>query len=57
VKSGIIKIRGSLGLLRLKCDEAPEEEPTVTVDKVLKIECNISITTNYMASGIADVRA
>ncbi|KAK7688677.1 hypothetical protein QCA50_008215 [Cerrena zonata] len=38
----------------LKCDEAPEEPPTITTEKVLKIECNISITTNYMLSGIMD---
>lgn len=43
--------------VRLKCDEAPEEPPTVVTEKVLKIECNISITTNFMASGIKDVRA
>lgn len=40
---------------RLKCDEAPEEPSTVTVEKVLKIECNISATTNYMHTGIKDV--
>lgn len=38
----------------LKCDEAPEEPSTVTVEKVLKIECNISATTNYMHTGIKD---
>ncbi|EIW76622.1 cysteine proteinase [Coniophora puteana RWD-64-598 SS2] len=38
----------------LKCNEAPEEEPTVTFEKVLKIECNISGTTNYMQTGIMD---
>ncbi len=40
---------------RLKCDEAPEEPPSVTVEKVLKVECNIGPTTNYMHSGIMDV--
>ncbi|THG95150.1 hypothetical protein EW026_g6448 [Hermanssonia centrifuga] len=38
----------------LKCDEAPEEPPSVTVEKVLKVECNIGPTTNYMHSGIMD---
>ncbi|KZT00260.1 cysteine proteinase [Laetiporus sulphureus 93-53] len=38
----------------LRCDEAPEEPPTVTFEKVLKIECNISITTNYMLQGIKE---
>lgn len=42
---------------RLKCDEAPEEPSTVSTEKVLKIECNISITTNFMLSGIMDVRS
>jgi hypothetical protein len=42
---------------RLKCDEAPEEPSTVTIEKVLKIECNISATTNYMHTGIKDVCA
>lgn len=42
---------------RFKCDEAPEEPSTVTVEKVLKIECNISATTNYMHTGIKDVCA
>ncbi|KAH9943858.1 cysteine proteinase [Amylocystis lapponica] len=36
----------------LKCDEAPEEPVTVSAEKVLKIECNISVSTNYMLSGI-----
>ncbi|KII90142.1 hypothetical protein PLICRDRAFT_159510 [Plicaturopsis crispa FD-325 SS-3] len=38
----------------LKCDETTEEQPSVTFEKVLKIECNISITTNFMLSGIKD---
>ncbi|EJD05216.1 cysteine proteinase [Fomitiporia mediterranea MF3/22] len=38
----------------LKCDEAPEEEPTITSEKVLKLECNISATTNFMHTGIMD---
>lgn len=42
---------------RLKCDEAQDEPPTVSVERVLKIECNISGTTNFMHTGIMDVRA
>ncbi|KAH7882689.1 hypothetical protein F5I97DRAFT_301459 [Phlebopus sp. FC_14] len=38
----------------LKCDEAPEEPPTVTFERVIKIDCNISISTNYMHTGIMD---
>lgn len=40
----------------LQCDEASEEPPTVATESVLKIECNINITTNYMATGIMNVR-
>ncbi|EGO03001.1 hypothetical protein SERLA73DRAFT_176488 [Serpula lacrymans var. lacrymans S7.3] len=36
----------------LKCDEAADEAPSVSTEKVLKVECNISISTNYMHSGI-----
>ncbi|KAL0952715.1 hypothetical protein HGRIS_006950 [Hohenbuehelia grisea] len=36
----------------LSCDEAPEEEKSVRHEKVLKVECNINITTNYLLSGI-----
>ncbi|KDR78333.1 hypothetical protein GALMADRAFT_64881 [Galerina marginata CBS 339.88] len=36
----------------LSCPEAPEEHATVTTEKVLKVECNITINTNFMLSGI-----
>lgn len=36
----------------LTCDESPDEPPSITREEVLKIECNISTTTNYMLSGI-----
>ncbi|TFK48273.1 cysteine proteinase [Heliocybe sulcata] len=36
----------------LKCVEAPDEPPTVSFEKVLKIECNITGTTNFMLQGI-----
>jgi len=38
----------------LKCDEAPEEEPSVSYDTVTKVDCNITINTNFMHSGIMD---
>ncbi|KAG6334550.1 hypothetical protein ID866_4547 [Astraeus odoratus] len=38
----------------LKCDEADDEPPAVSIERVLKIECNISGTTNYMHTGIMD---
>ncbi|KAJ9101626.1 hypothetical protein QFC20_005155 [Naganishia adeliensis] len=38
----------------LTCDEAPEEPATTKVDRVLKLDCNISIETNHMMSGIKD---
>uniref|UniRef100_A0A8H8CF76 Ubiquitin carboxyl-terminal hydrolase n=1 Tax=Psilocybe cubensis TaxID=181762 RepID=A0A8H8CF76_PSICU len=45
-----------MGKLRreLKCKEegAENEPPTVSTENVLKIECNISIKTNFMLSGI-----
>nr|XP_031861864.1 uncharacterized protein CI109_002693 [Kwoniella shandongensis]KAA5528936.1 hypothetical protein CI109_002693 [Kwoniella shandongensis] len=39
---------------RLQCVEAPEEAPSVSKDTALKLECNISITTNFLVSGILD---
>ncbi|KAF9450746.1 cysteine proteinase [Macrolepiota fuliginosa MF-IS2] len=36
----------------LTCDEAPEESANILTEPVLKIECNINITTNYMLAGI-----
>ncbi|KAF8622639.1 hypothetical protein AX15_006887 [Amanita polypyramis BW_CC] len=36
----------------LICDESPEEPPSVSREQVLKIECNITNTTNYMHTGI-----
>jgi len=39
----------------LTCDEAPEEPKSVKTDKVLKLDCNININTNYMLTGIKDV--
>ncbi|KAG6867724.1 hypothetical protein C0993_011945 [Termitomyces sp. T159_Od127] len=40
----------------LTCDEAPEEPASVTTENVLKIECNINITTNFMLTGIMNAR-
>ncbi|KAF9037349.1 cysteine proteinase [Hymenopellis radicata] len=34
--------------------DASLEPPTFSTEKVLKLECHISITTNYMATGIAN---
>ena len=41
----------------LTCDEAPDEPASVSTEQVLKIECNISITTNFMLTGIMNVRS
>ncbi|KAG5641931.1 hypothetical protein DXG03_003957 [Asterophora parasitica] len=43
-----------LGEMRreLTCDEAPAEEASVVHESVLKLECNIDISTNYMLTGI-----
>ena len=37
-----------------KCTEAPEEPPTISKEKWLELKCNISISTNYMITGIQD---
>ncbi|KAG8830802.1 deubiquitinating enzyme [Serendipita sp. 399] len=39
-----------------RCDEAADEAPTTTVSAFLKLDCNISITTNYMQTGIKEAR-
>ncbi|EFI26871.1 ubiquitin carboxyl-terminal hydrolase 6 [Coprinopsis cinerea okayama7 len=36
----------------MTCDEAPEEPKTVQEESVLKVECNISVSTNFMLQGI-----
>ncbi|KDQ16979.1 hypothetical protein BOTBODRAFT_106145 [Botryobasidium botryosum FD-172 SS1] len=36
------------------CDEAPEEPPTTSKERVLKLDCNISVSTNYMHSAIQE---
>ncbi|OCF41830.1 hypothetical protein I317_04340 [Kwoniella heveanensis CBS 569] len=38
----------------LQCTDAPNETQTTSVDKVLKLECNISVATNFLVSGIID---
>ncbi len=39
----------------MKCEEASEEPSTVSTEKILKLECNITKETNYMHTGILDV--
>lgn len=41
---------------RLESTEAPDEEPTVSKEQFLELKCNISMSTNYMMQGIAEVR-
>jgi len=36
----------------LKCEEAPEEAPTISKEQVIKVDCNITGTTNYLMNGI-----
>lgn len=38
----------------LVCTENPEEAQTSTVEEALKLECNISVNTNFLLSGILD---
>ena len=40
---------------RLTCAETDAEPSTTSAEQVLKLECNISISTNFLASGILDV--
>jgi ubiquitin carboxyl-terminal hydrolase 14 len=42
--------------LSLSSPEAPEEQPSVSKELALKLECNISGQTNFLMSGILDVR-
>ena len=48
-------LKGKTDLFRLRCDEAPEEPATVSTENALKVECHISIQTNFMHSGIKEV--
>jgi len=36
----------------LKCVEAPEEPPSISKEKIMKVACNISKETNYLYNGI-----
>ncbi|EJU00282.1 ubiquitin carboxyl-terminal hydrolase 6 [Dacryopinax primogenitus] len=38
----------------LTCDDAPDEPPTHSKERIFKLDCNISINTNFMMSGILD---
>ncbi len=40
---------------RLTCDEAPEEAAAIRSEKILKLDCNISSSTNYLLDGIKEV--
>ncbi|KAF8335818.1 uncharacterized protein EI90DRAFT_2969410 [Cantharellus anzutake] len=37
-----------------KCDEAPDEPPTILKERILKLDCPITISTNYLQAGISD---
>ncbi|WVQ97776.1 hypothetical protein IAU59_004890 [Kwoniella sp. CBS 9459] len=43
-------------LTTLQCNDAPNEAQTLTTERVLKLECNISMSTNFLLSGITEVR-
>ncbi|KAI9461953.1 hypothetical protein BJY52DRAFT_167947 [Lactarius psammicola] len=38
----------------LSSPEAPDEPPSVSQENVLKVECNITVNTNFMLSGIME---
>lgn len=39
---------------RMRCEESPDEEPTISYDPFLKLECNITSTTNFLHTGIME---
>nr|XP_018265789.1 uncharacterized protein I303_02163 [Kwoniella dejecticola CBS 10117]OBR87947.1 hypothetical protein I303_02163 [Kwoniella dejecticola CBS 10117] len=39
---------------KLQCAEAPEEPASTSKERQLKLQCNISINTNFLVSGILD---
>ncbi|WWC87185.1 uncharacterized protein L201_002071 [Kwoniella dendrophila CBS 6074] len=39
---------------KIQCAEAPDEPPTTSKERQLKLQCNISINTNFLSSGILD---
>lgn len=38
----------------MKSAEAPDEEPSVSLERFLELKCTISAQTNYLMSGIKD---
>ena len=44
-------------ILRRINSEASNEEPTISSETLLKLQCNISVNTNFMMSGILEVGA
>ncbi|WRT65064.1 uncharacterized protein IL334_002006 [Kwoniella shivajii] len=53
-ESVIDKAMGIELTTKLQCAEAPEETPSTTKERHLKLQCNISINTNFLISGIQD---
>lgn len=42
-------------ICRSRCVEAPEEPVSIAHESALKLECNISISTNFLLSGVLEV--
>ena len=38
----------------MKCDEAPEEAPTVSTSDFVRLNCHISINVNYLNQGLSE---
>lgn len=38
----------------LTCDESPDEPPTIIKERILKLDCPITISTNYLEPGISE---
>ncbi|WWC67636.1 uncharacterized protein I206_101546 [Kwoniella pini CBS 10737] len=53
-ENAVDKMMGLELTSKLQCVEAPEEPATTSKERQLKLQCNISINTNFLVSGILD---
>lgn len=50
-----MRVRLTKLILRSRCVEAPDEPVSIAQESALKLECNISISTNFLLSGVLEV--
>jgi len=50
-----VRHRLSKLICRSRCVEAPEEPVSIAQESALKLECNISISTNFLLAGVLEV--